>query len=150
MLKVGATATLRRAFTDADVRLYAEVSSDHNRIHLDEEYAAQTQFKHRIVHGMLVGSLFSALLGEQLPGHGAIYMGQSLQFKAPVYLDMEIVATVEITSIHEKKPIVTLSTTCVDAQGKTLVTGEAVLYVPWLRRGARPADRGSVTEIGRA
>jgi 3-hydroxybutyryl-CoA dehydratase/enoyl-CoA hydratase len=135
-LKVGDTATLRRAFTDEDVRLYAEVSTDHNRIHLDEAYAAQTQFKHRIVHGMLVGSLFSALLGEQLPGHGAIYMGQSLQFKAPVYLDMEIIATVAITAINERKPIVTLSTTCVDTQGKTLVTGEALLYVPWLRTGA--------------
>lgn len=135
-LKIGDTASLRRSFTDEDVRLFAQVSSDHNPIHLDEAYAAQTQFKQRIVHGALVSSLFSALLGEQIPGHGAIYMAQSVQFKAPVYLDMEVIATVEITAINPKKPIVTLSTTCVDAQGKTLATGEAVLYVPWLRTGA--------------
>lgn len=134
-LKIGDTASLRRSFTDEDVRLFAQVSSDHNPIHLDEAYAAQTQFKHRIVHGALVSSLFSAVLGEQLPGHGAIYMSQSAQFKAPVFLDMEVIATVEITAINPKKPIVTLSTTCVDTDGKTLATGEAVLYVPWLRSG---------------
>ena len=138
-LQIGDTATLTRAFSDADVRLFAELSTDRNRIHLDEAYAAETQFKQRIVHGALVSSLFSALLGEQLPGHGTIYMSQSVQFKAPVFLDMDVIATVTITAINERKPIVTLSTTCVDTQGKTLVTGEAVMYVPWLRSGAPAA-----------
>ncbi|MFD2111065.1 MaoC family dehydratase [Thiorhodococcus fuscus] len=132
-LKIGDKATITRRFTDADVRQFAELSTDHNPIHLDPDYAAGTQFKQRIVHGALVGSLFSALLGEHLPGHGGIYMGQTLQFKAPVFLDMEVIASVEITAIHERKPIVTLSTQCVDAEGKTLITGEAVMYVPWLK-----------------
>jgi 3-hydroxybutyryl-CoA dehydratase/enoyl-CoA hydratase len=134
-LKVGDTASIQRAFSDEDVRRFAELSTDHNPIHLDEAYAAATQFKQRIVHGALVGSLFSALLGEHLPGHGCIYLAQSLKFKAPVYLDMEVVATAEITAIREDKSIVTLSTTCKDTHGKTLVTGEAILSVPWLRAG---------------
>lgn len=135
-LKVGDTASIRRTFTDEDVRLYADLSADRNPIHLDADYAAETQFKQRIVHGMLVGSLFSALLGEHLPGHGAIYMSQSLQFKAPVFLDMEVIAQVEIKAIREGRPIVTASTTVTDTQGKTLVAGEAVMYVPWLKTGA--------------
>lgn len=132
-LKVGETASITRLFTDEDVRLYADLSTDHNPVHLDEDFAKQTQFGQRIVHGMLVSSLFSALLGEHLPGHGSIYMSQSVQFKAPVYLNMPVIATVEIVSIREGKPIVTCKTTCTDEQGKVLVAGEAVLFVPWLK-----------------
>ena len=132
-LKVGDTASITRLFTDEDVRLYADLSTDHNPVHLDEDFAKQTQFGQRIVHGMLVSSLFSALLGEHLPGHGTIYMSQHIQFKAPVYLNTPVIATVEIVNIREGKPIVTLQTTCVDESGKVLVTGEAVMFVPWLK-----------------
>jgi len=132
-LKVGDTASITRLFTDEDVRLYADLSTDHNPVHLDEDFAKQTQFGQRIVHGMLVSSLFSALLGEHLPGHGTIYMSQNIQFKAPVYLNTPVIATVEIVNIREGKPIVTLQTTCVDESGKLLVTGEAVMFVPWLK-----------------
>ncbi len=132
-LKVGDTASITRLFTDEDVRLYADLSTDHNPVHLDEDFAKQTQFGQRIVHGMLVSSLFSALLGEHLPGHGTIYMSQNIQFKAPVYLNTPVIATVEIVNIREGKPIVTLQTTCVDEIGKLLVTGEAVMFVPWLK-----------------
>ena len=132
-LKVGDTASINRLFTGEDVRLYADLSTDHNPVHLDEDFAKQTQFGQRIVHGMLVSSLFSALLGEHLPGHGTIYMSQHIQFKAPVYLNMPVIATVEIVNIREGKPIVTLQTTCVDESGKVLVTGEAVMFVPWLK-----------------
>ena len=136
LLKVGDSAQLQRKFTEADVQQYAELSTDRNPIHLDEEYAANTQFKSRIVHGMLAGSLFSALLGQQLPGEGAIYMAQNIQFKAPVYLDKLVVASVEITEIHPTKPIVSFSAQCVDAFGKLLLVGDAVMFVPWLEREA--------------
>jgi len=135
-IEIGDRATLRRAFSADDVSQFAELSADRNPIHLDADYAAGTQFKQRIVHGALLASLFSALLGEQLPGHGAIYMSQNTQFKAPVFLDMEVIATVEVTAINAKKPFVTLSTICTDTDGKVLVTGEAMLYVPWLREPA--------------
>lgn len=133
-LKVGDKASVTRQFTDQDVRLYAELSTDRNPVHLDEAFAATTQFKQRIVHGMLVGSMFTGLMGEELPGNGSIYMTQNLNFKAPVYLNTDVTATVEITSIREGKPIVTLSTICTDNDGKVLVQGEAVMYVPWLKR----------------
>ncbi|WP_020396511.1 MaoC family dehydratase [Thiolinea disciformis] len=132
-LKIGDSASLTRSFTDADVRLYADLSGDHNPVHLDEAFAAGTQFKQRIVHGMLVGSLFTALLGEQLPGRGSIYMTQNLNFKAPVFLNTPVTAKVEITGFHPKKPIVMFACTVVDAEGKTLVQGDSVMYVPWLK-----------------
>ena len=74
-MKVGDKASVTRAFTEQDVADYARVSGDHNPAHMDEEYAKTTMFKTRIVHGMLVGSLFSALLGTELPGVGSIYTG---------------------------------------------------------------------------
>jgi len=133
-LQVGDTAQLQRAFSEADVQQYAALSGDYNPVHLDASYASNTQFKSRIVHGMLVGSLFSALLGKQLPGEGAIYMTQNIQFKAPVYFDTLVTASVEITEIHPRKPIVSLRAKCVDANGKILLLGEAVMFVPWLER----------------
>ena len=136
LLRVGDSAQLQRKFTEADVQQYAELSTDRNPIHLDEAYAASTQFKSRIVHGMLVGSLFSALLGQQLPGEGGVYMAQNIQFKAPVYLDMLVTASVEITEIHPTKPIVSLSAKCVDSLGNLLLVGDAVMFVPWLERQA--------------
>ena len=133
-LKVGDSASITRSFLEQDVIDFALLTGDNNPVHLDEAYAAQTQFKHQIVHGMLVGSLFSTLLGAHLPGEGAIYMGQDLKFKVPVYLGMDVIATAEIIKIHESKPIVTLKTTCVDKDGNMLVIGEAVAFVPWLTR----------------
>ena len=135
-IKVGDSVSLRRTFSDADVRLFADLVGDHNPVHLNEEFAAGTQFKQRIVHGMLVSSLFSTLLGTRLPGHGAIYMGQDVKFKAPVYLDMEVIAKVEVKLIRQDKGIVTMGLSCEDNAGKTLIAGEAVMYCPWLKAAA--------------
>ena len=132
-LNVGDSATIEHAFSAEEVRQYAELAKDFNPIHLDPEFAAQTQFGQPICHGMLVASLFSGLLGQKLPGEGAIYMGQDIQFKAPVFIDQPVTARVEITSIRADKPIVELTTTCTDADGKVLVTGKAVTFVPWLQ-----------------
>ena len=133
-LNVGDKASRTRVITEADVRQFADLTGDHNPVHLDAEFAATTQFKGRIAHGMLVGSLFTGLLGEELPGPGTIYMSQSLQFKAPVYLDTEVTATVEITHIRDNRPIITLDSTVTDAEGKVLVKGESVMYAPWFKQ----------------
>lgn len=133
-LNVGDNASITHKFTEEGVALYATLSTDTNPIHLDAEYAATTQFKQRLVHGMLVGGLFSSLIGTHLPGNGSIYMGQNLNFKSPVFFDMEIIARVEITAIHATKPIITLKTTCVDSSGILLIDGEATVYVPWFKR----------------
>ena len=129
-LKIGDKASRSKIFTEEDVKRFAEVSTDKNPIHLDEEYAKNTIFKQRIVHGMLVGSLFSGILGCDLPGEGTIYMGQTLSFKAPVPLNEKVTATVELTNIREDKPIATFKTVCVDSKGKIVIEGEATVRVP--------------------
>jgi acyl dehydratase len=131
-LNIGDSAVINRQFSAAEVLEYAELTTDRNPIHLDPEYAAGTSFGKPIAHGMLVSSLFSALIGQHLPGEGAIYLGQDIQFKAPVFLDQTITARVEITHIRSDKPIIELKTVCTDDTGSELVTGKAVCYVPWL------------------
>lgn len=132
-LQVGDKASRLRTFTDVDVQQFADLTGDHNPVHLDAEFAAGTQFKAQIVHGMLVGSLFTGILGEDLPGPGSIYMTQNLSFKAPVYLGQEVMASVEVMTIREGKGIVSLDTYVTDQDGKVLVKGDAVLFVPWLK-----------------
>jgi len=124
------TASLERTFTQDDVEAFARLSGDVNPIHLDAEYAADSQFGRRLVHGMLVSGLFSTLFGTQVPGPGAIYMGQSLRFKAPVFPGDKITATVELTHMREDKPIATYSTVAVNQDGKVVITGEATLFIP--------------------
>ena len=126
-LKVGDTVSITKAFSLDEVARYADIVGDHNPIHLDEDFAAGTIFGQRIVHGMLVASLFSGLIGEQLPGEGSIYLGQNVSFKAPVYIGEQVTATVEIVQIREDKPICTLSTICRNPEGKIVIKGEAVV-----------------------
>lgn len=127
MLKIGDSASFSKAFTDADVRAFAKISGDHNPVHLDEAYAAKTPFKKRIAHGMLTAGLISAILGTQLPGEGSIYLEQTLNFKAPVYLDETITATVTVVKLHERKPIATLETICKNQDGVVVLDGEATI-----------------------
>ena len=126
-IRVGDKASLSKVFAEEDVIRYSEISADTNPIHLDESYAASTVFGNRIVHGMLVASMFSALIGVELPGQGSIYLGQSLNFKAPVFVGDQVTASVEIVGIREDKPIVTLRTICVNNEGQVLIEGEAVV-----------------------
>jgi len=128
-LKVGNRASLSKVFTEEDVIQFANISTDTNPIHLDKNFAAGSVFGQRVVHGMLIASLFSALVGVKLPGEGTIYLGQSLNFKAPVFIGEEVTASVEIVKIREDKPIVTLRTLCINSEGQTVVDGEAVVKV---------------------
>ncbi|ATQ44305.1 MaoC family dehydratase [Caulobacter mirabilis] len=125
-LSVGQSAELTRTVAEADVVAFADVSGDHNPVHLDEAFAATTPFKTRIAHGMLSGAYISALIAGKLPGPGAIYLSQNLVFKRPVKLGDEVTVTVTITAIDEAKARVTLATVCT-VGGKTVVDGEAVI-----------------------
>ncbi|MFC3149524.1 MaoC family dehydratase [Litoribrevibacter euphylliae] len=126
-IKVGQKAQVTRKFTEHDVGLFSELSLDFNPVHLDPDFAEKSIFGQRIVHGMLVSSLFSGLLGKQLPGEGTNYVGQNLKFKKPVYLDQEVTAIVEVTEVRDDKPIITLSTTCVNDEDEVVISGEAVV-----------------------
>lgn len=130
MVSVGEQAELSKTFSDEDVRAFARISGDSNPVHLDDEYAAGTRFKRRIAHGMLTAGLISAVLGTKLPGPGSIYLSQTLNFRAPVYIGDTITARVTVKAVREDKPIVTLETICLNQQGTTVLEGEAVLLVP--------------------
>jgi 3-hydroxybutyryl-CoA dehydratase len=127
---LGERATRKRTITEDDVLLFAQVSGDHNPIHLDEEYAAASFFGRRIVHGSLVASLISAVLGNDLPGHGSIYLGQTLKFVAPVHIGDTITVSVETIAVREEKRLVTLHTECVNQDGKSVLVGEATIKYP--------------------
>ena len=130
MLEIGTTARRSKTFSERDVALFAEASGDHNPLHLDEVYAAGTIFKRRIVHGMLTAGLISAVLANDLPGPGSIYVSQTLQFKAPVFLGDTITVTVEVIAYRESRRYATLRTTGVNQDGTTVIEGEALVIAP--------------------
>ncbi len=131
-MKIGESASLSKVFYEDDVRQFAEISGDKNPLHLNEEYAAQTRFGKRLVHGMLTAGLISAVLGTKLPGEGSIYLSQSIKFRAPVFIGDEVRATVSVTDIRTDKKIVTLKTICTNQHGSLVLEGEAVLLLPSL------------------
>jgi 3-hydroxybutyryl-CoA dehydratase len=131
-ITIGQSAERTRTVSEADIAAFAEVSGDHNPVHMDEAFAATTRFQGRIAHGMLSAAYISAVLGEDLPGHGAIYLSQSLNFRRPVRIGDEVTATVTVTALDAEKGRVTLSTVCL-VGGKAVIEGEASLMVP--RRG---------------
>ena len=128
-LAIGMTRSLRKVVTDQDIEMFADISTDRNPVHLDDDYARDTIFAGRIAHGMLTAGLISAVIGEQLPGHGTVYLGQSLKFLAPVRPGDMVTAEVEVTAIDYAKRKVTMETRCL-VDGKKVLTGEAVVLAP--------------------
>lgn len=125
---VGEEASIERTFTEDDVIAFARLTGDTNPVHLDEAYATGTRFQGRIVHGALVASLISAVLGTKLPGPGAVYASQSLKFKAPVRIGERVRAVARVTEWDNDKGRLAISTDVYS--GDTLVlTGEARLSI---------------------
>ena len=129
-MKIGDTARRARTVTGRDIELFTELTGDRNPVHLDEEYAAGTRFGRRIAHGMLGASLISAVLANELPGRGTVYLSQTLRFTAPVFLGDTVTARVVVKAVREDKPIVTLETVCTNQRGERVVEGEAVVLAP--------------------
>ena len=128
-IEIGMVRSLRKRISDRDIDLFAEVSTDRNPVHLDDAYAQDTIFEGRVAHGMLSAGLVSAVIGEQLPGHGTVYLGQSLKFLAPVRPGDAVTAEVEVTQIDHAKRRVTLDTRCL-VDSKKVLSGEAVVLAP--------------------
>lgn len=126
-LNIGQSCSLTKRFSTEDVNSFAEASLDNNPLHVDKEYAEKSVFKSPIVHGFLLGSLFSAIIGTMLPGEGSVYLGQTLNFRKPVYHGQLITATVKVIEIRKDKPIVKLSTTCYNEVGDIVIDGEAIV-----------------------
>jgi 3-hydroxybutyryl-CoA dehydratase len=128
-ITVGQSAALSKTITETDIEQFAAVSLDRNPVHFDEAYAKTTRFGGRIAHGMIAAGLISAVLGTKLPGEGSIYLGQTLQFRAPVRIGDTITATVTVVSVREDKPIATLETVCTLDDGTVVVKGEATILL---------------------
>lgn len=128
-IKIGDTFTTTRLVTDELIRHFAEVSGDHNPIHLDDEFARGTRFGQRIAHGMLSGAFISAVLGNEFRERKIVYLSQTMRFTAPTFIGDEITTTATVTAIREEKGIVTLRTECRKQSGELTLTGEALLMI---------------------
>ncbi|WP_135504456.1 MaoC family dehydratase [Roseovarius aestuariivivens] len=128
-MEMGMVRSLLKVVTDEDIEMFAQVSTDYNPVHMDDDYARDTIFEGRIAHGMLTAGLISAVIGEQLPGHGTVYMGQTLKFLAPVRPGDQVLTEVEVIGIDYAKRRVQLSTRCM-VDGKKVLVGEATVLAP--------------------
>jgi len=129
-LRVGDTASISRTLTEKDIELFAIMSGDVNPAHVDEDFAKSDMFHKIIAHGMWGGALISTVLGTQLPGPGAIYLGQSLRFRRPVGLGDTIVVSVKVTEMDAAKHRVTLECQAVNQRGEVVISGTAEVIAP--------------------
>ena len=126
-IKIGDETRYFRTITQEDVRKFGELTGDMNKAHFDPEFAKTTVFKTPIVHGMLVGSLFSRIFGTDFIGEGMIYCNQSLKFLKPVYPDMVLEVVAKVINIDYDRNRVIFSTEIFNENHECMVTGEAML-----------------------
>jgi len=139
-LSVGMTERFAKTIASSDVVGFAEVTGDRNPIHLSEHFAAKTPFKTRIAHGLYTASLISAVLGTRLPGPGAVYISQTLNFRAPVKIGDTVEVSVRVTELMPDKHRARLACTC--TVGKDVVLdGEALVKVPSQSATKRPLPK---------
>jgi 3-hydroxybutyryl-CoA dehydratase len=129
-IKVGDSAEFAKTVSETDVYLYAGITGDFNPAHVNESYAKGTFFKTRIAHGMLTAGFISAILANQLPGPGTIYLKQELSFLAPVRMGDTITGRVEVTELIVERNRVRLKTSCTNQDGVTVLDGEALVSPP--------------------
>ena len=128
-LSVGMEASHEKTVSEGDIASFAEVSGDFNPVHMDEDYASGTFFKSRIAHGMLTASFISTVLGTRLPGHGSIYLSQTLRFLAPVRIGDTVKAMARVVSLDMARRRAQFACFC-EVNGKIVVEGEATVFVP--------------------
>jgi len=144
-LEVGQTATYSKTLTEDDLVLFAAVSGDVNPVHLDEGFASGTMFRERIAHGMYTGGLISAALAMKLPGPGTIYLGQTLKFERPVKLGDTITVNLKVLEKTAGKNRVTLETTAINQDGKTVVSGTATVMAPTAKASMEAPELPSIS-----
>tara|TARA_Y100001970_G_C13886536_1_gene676518 strand:- start:240 stop:683 length:444 start_codon:yes stop_codon:yes gene_type:complete len=128
-LEIGMTRMIERQITQNDILLFSQVSGDQNPVHLDAAYAKQTIYGKRIAHGMLTASLISAVIAEQLPGHGTVYLSQTLKFIRPVLPGQLVTTSVSVSHIEYSSRRVTLDCKC-NVNEKVVLAGEALVLAP--------------------
>lgn len=128
-LSLGDFDEYRKTVTETDVVLFAGLTGDNNPMHIDEEFASQTRFGGRIIHGMLTASFLSSVIGMKMPGPGCIYMGQNLKFLKPVHIGDTVTARATVIEIYPEKQRIKLLTECL-VRGDVVLTGDALVWVP--------------------
>ncbi len=126
-LQPGMSARVTKTVTETDVILFSGISTDINPVHVDDVFAKTTSFGGRIAHGMLSAGFISAVLGNKLPGPGVIYLGQTLKFKAPVYIGDTVTATVTVREVNVGKRRCILDSVCT-VKDKVVIEGESTMY----------------------
>jgi 3-hydroxybutyryl-CoA dehydratase len=139
-LTIGMTETLTKTIASSDVVGFAQLTGDRNPIHLSEHFAARTSFGRRIAHGLYTASLISAVLGTRLPGPGAIYISQTLNFRAPVKIGDTVVVTVTVIELIPDRQRARLGCMCA-VDGQPVLDGEALVKVPSQAKTSRPLPR---------
>lgn len=124
-IKIGDKVRFEEKIDQARIDTFANISGDHNPLHMDESYAANTKFKKRVCHGMLLASFFSKLVGMHMPGKSALYFSQTLNFQAPCYVGDEIVVQGEVIDKSDSIKMITLKTLIYSQNGTCLVDGVA-------------------------
>jgi acyl dehydratase len=124
-IKIGMEKKFSVEITESMLENFASLSGDYNPLHMDKEYARNTDFKKQVCHGMLLSSFFSRLVGMYLPGKNALYISQSLKFPAPCFIDDKVIITGKVVSKSESTHIITLKTTILNESGNCLVEGDA-------------------------
>ena len=126
--KLGSRAELRHTFTQADADAYAKLTGDRNPLHFSDEFVQATRFRRRIIHGGLTTGMFNAIVAEQLPGPGSVFLHQEWDFPAPVHVGDEVIAEVQVIEARPDKPITRLLCVARRADGTEVLRGESVVY----------------------
>jgi 3-hydroxybutyryl-CoA dehydratase len=126
-IRIGDKASMTKTISESDVYQFAGITGDFNPIHINAEYAKETLFKNRVVHGILTAGFISAVLGTKLPGTDTIYLSQKVDFKAPVKIGDTVTAEVEVLEKKDRKKIIRLRTTVKNQAGEMVIDGEAVV-----------------------
>lgn len=129
-LTVGQTGSISKTITETDVYLFAGISCDTNKAHLDEEYAKQTFFKKRIAHGLISASLVSGVLGNVMPGQGTIWLSQTLNFVSPVYFGDTVTAVCEVVEKIVDSKQIRIKAVCTKQDGSVVLEGEGIVSPP--------------------
>lgn len=127
-IHVGQKASRSLTFSPEHVEAYAGITGDRNPLHFDPEFAARTKFERLVVHGGLTAGILNALVAEDLPGPGSVFMSQTLEYLAPVHIGDTITGEVEVLEVHPSKPVTKLKATVTRDDGTVVLRGECWCY----------------------
>jgi acyl dehydratase len=135
MPRIGEAATRTKTMSMRDIELFTEITGDRNPLHYDEELARASPFGGLIVQGGVTSGILNALVAEDLPGPGTVFLGMELKFTKAVYVGDTITGRVEVTSLREDKPICTMAVSITNQKGEVCLSGVATTYTTPLKTG---------------